>query len=953
MVGATVSHYRVLSTLGRGGMGIVYAAEDTKLHRKVALKFIEGSDPGSEARLVREAQAACTLDHPNIATVYEIGEWNGRPFIAMAYYEGQTLKDRIAAGPIPAADARRMAFEIASGLAAAHAAGIVHRDLKPGNILITDSGHVKILDFGLAKQLTAPETDTATQLTAAGTTLGTLAYMAPEQTAGAATNSAADIWSFGVVLYELLTRRRPFEGPTPAATLMAIVSGEPARIESLSPDVPPDLCEITRRALVKAPERRTITAAEIARALEPSAPAMPAAALRRWSGGTKVAVGAMVVAIAAATIWGYLQYSRIRWATDVAIPEARRLAGQADYFGAFVIARRARETVPNNADLAELWSDITRRVSVTSSPEGADISVAPVGGTAWIPLGRSPLNDIVIPLGSLRYKAEKPGLRTAEDLSVFFPPSLILSDDSSRPPGMVRAGAAPRGSQLYLFPGADPVAIEYPELWIDQTEVTNRAFKAFIDAGGYRRREFWTVPFVRGTTSLTWDQAMALLVDTTGRPGPATWEGGIYPSGQDDYPVRGVNWYEAAAYAAYAGKQLPTIVHWRSISGPQSLGDVIPRANLAGTGPHPAGPQAAPARSGTLDLIGNVKEWVANSGGGNLRFTMGGAWDEQPYMAWEPDARDAFERAANFGFRCARFDPGDRSPITLGGNYERPARDFTTETPVDDTIFDAYRRFYAYDHTAVKAAVRARDESAADWVLESVTFPAPYGGETVAARVYIPKRGTPPYQAVIFITGAAQFVLRTPGDMELRFAAPMVRAGRLVIAPVLKGAYERHTPEFNSDTTKSSTLWRDYVVAWHKDIARTIDYLQTRPDVDSERIGFMGYSRGAAMIPITLAQEPRIKTAALVIPGFYLARPAPEVDVFNFTPRVTQPILMLSGKFDSIFPERSQLPFFDTLGTSADRKRRVVYDTGHSLIPEMIKETLAWFDRYLGPVRAQ
>jgi dienelactone hydrolase len=272
---------------------------------------------------------------------------------------------------------------------------------------------------------------------------------------------------------------------------------------------------------------------------------------------------------------------------------------------------------------------------------------------------------------------------------------------------------------------------------------------------------------------------------------------------------------------------------------------------------------------------------------------------------------------------------------------------------VDDTIFDAYRRFYAYDHAVLKSTVRARDQSAADWILESVTFPAPYGGETIAARVYIPKRGMRPYQAVIFITGAAQFLLRSPGDTELRFIAPLVRAGRIVIAPVLKGAYERHTPGFDSDTSKSSTLWRDYVVAWHKDIARTIDYLQTRSDVDPERIGFMGYSRGAALIPITLAQETRIKTAALLIPGFYLARPAPEVDVFNFTPRVTQPVLMMSGKLDSIFPERSQLPFFDTLGTATDRKRRIVYDTGHSLIPEMIKETLAWFDRYLGPVREQ
>src|SRR5688572_2381404 len=199
MIGTTVAHYRIISLIGGGGMGTVYLADDTSLKRRVALKFLRADAQDSAegaARLLKEARAASVLDHPHIATIYEIGEYGGRPFIAMAHYDGETLEARLGRGQMPFGEIARIVAEMADALAAAHAAGIVHRDLKPSNVMLTGSGSVKVLDFGIAKVETA---ETATNLTAAGSTLGTAGYMSPEQAAGDMVDARSDVWSLGVV----------------------------------------------------------------------------------------------------------------------------------------------------------------------------------------------------------------------------------------------------------------------------------------------------------------------------------------------------------------------------------------------------------------------------------------------------------------------------------------------------------------------------------------------------------------------------------------------------------------------------------------------------------------------------------------------------------------------------------------------------------------------------------
>lgn len=415
-----------------------------------------------------------------------------------------------------------------------------------------------------------------------------------------------------------------------------------------------------------------------------------------------------------------------------------------------------------------------------------------------------------------------------------------------------------------LVPGLDHLPpIQLASFWIDRFEVSNKQFKKFVDAGGYRTRDFWRQDFVKDGRRMSWEEAVATFHDSTGRPGPAGWELGDYPQGQDEYPVTGVSWYEAAAYAEFAGKALPTLFHWSRAAAQSLSGSVVPLSNFKGRGPAPVGSHRGMHRFGTYDMAGNVKEWCWNLADSGKRYILGGAWDEPVYMFTDADARSPFIRDARFGFRCVKYIGDGPLPAAATAMLEFPSRDYSKETPASDEVFRAYARMYAYHKTDLKPTLEGIDESSQDWRREKVAFDAAYANERMSAYLYVPKGYTPPYQTVVYFPGSNALSQRaSEANLEHRGFDFLIKSGRAVMFPIYKGTYERGDGLL-SDYPNMSTTWRDHVVAWSKDLGRSIDYLDTRPDIARERLAYYGSSWGAQMGAILPAVEPRFRVSLL------------------------------------------------------------------------------------------
>ena len=479
--------------------------------------------------------------------------------------------------------------------------------------------------------------------------------------------------------------------------------------------------------------------------------------------------------------------------------------------------------------------------------------------------------------------------------------------------------------------------------------MTNRQFKQFVDAGGYQQQRYWTEPFVdeRGR-SLTLAEAMALFRDQTGRPGPASWELGGFPDGQADFPVTGVSWYEAAAYAAFAGKSLPTAFQWKGAVAQGTFAanftDMLDVSNFGLKGPVRIGTRDAINAYGAADMAGNVKEWCWNEAEGG-RMILGGGFDEPAYMYNDLDAQAPIRRLRSYGLRLAK--PLTPQPAESYARIERASRDYSRSKPLDDNAFAVLKNLYVYDPQPLDARVEGTEDGPA-WRKETVSFAAAYGGERIPAYLYLPTSATPPYQTVVYFPGGDAPFLPSSRNLRLFTVDFVIRSGRAVVFPVYKGTYERRV------STTGVNGFRDLMIARGKDFSRVLDYIATRPDLDKDRVGFYGLSLGAFAGQIFTAIDPRVKASVLLGGGLPLSPVPAEIDMINFVPRITVPTLMVNGRNDFSFPlKESQLPLFDHLTLPPARKRHALFEGGHlpGNLNDVIREILDWFDTYLGPLR--
>ncbi|MEJ2515915.1 MAG: SUMF1/EgtB/PvdO family nonheme iron enzyme [Gammaproteobacteria bacterium] len=680
------------------------------------------------------------------------------------------------------------------------------------------------------------------------------------------------------------------------------------------------------------------------------------AALRRPA--VALPLAAVLAAALAGLGWWALQ-ARERTQARAELVRLEEMVAERDLTGAWLLARKLEPVLGDDRELERLRLASTWPVSFRSEPPGAEIAFRGYmdDPDVWHPIGTTPIDAIRLPAQAPLFRAAAPGHVVVEGV----PPAsgsptspvhtFILWRAGEAPEGFVRI---PRGDlqPTALMPG-DPAPVELPPFWLGRHEVTNREFQAFVDSGGYRDPALWREPFERDGQPLEWADAIVDFVDATGRPGPSTWRLGAFPDGQGDHPVTGVSWYEAAAFARWAEAELPTLHHWIHAAAPSTnFSEILQRARFGGDGTVPVGSSHAVGPYGTHDMAGNAFEWTASADGEGRRYAAGGAWDEPGYTFLLPAALDPYDRGANRGLRLARYE-GAVPEVTRQPIAAQEGPDFANREPVGDEMFAAFESFYAYDPRPLDATVHSVDDASRHYRWERVSYDAAYGGERVLANLLLPKNVSPPYQVVIYFPGSNAETLDSSLTFhDLPFYEFILRSGRAVLYPVYKNMFERKIPGW----AWSPASRRDVLIQWSKDLGRSIDYVESREDLDSERIAFYGLSLGAVYGTVLTALERRLAAAVMLGGGVNSGALPPEADPLNFAPRVRLPTLMLTGRDDFIRPvETHQVPLFRLLGVPDEQKQLARFDGGHapSDMNAVIREALAWLDRWLGPVETQ
>jgi dienelactone hydrolase len=494
--------------------------------------------------------------------------------------------------------------------------------------------------------------------------------------------------------------------------------------------------------------------------------------------------------------------------------------------------------------------------------------------------------------------------------------------------------------------------VTLPPFDVDRYEVTNRQFKEFVDAGGYENPEYWAAL----TEKLPFSETVKMLVDKTGRTGPSTWEIGTYATGEADFPVGGVSWYEAMAYAKFRDASLPTISHWAHSSLPLYASLLAPLSNFNSTKSEAVGAIDVAGPMGTYGTFGNVREWVFNSWG-DRRWILGGGWSDPEYLSAFPFSLPPMDRSEINGLRLYHYNE------PFPDEYSNPSiasfNDYQKIRPVSDDTYAVIKDQYIDVGESLVPEQISKTELE-DWSHEIVRLNSDIAGEFFDLHIFLPKNANSKPQVVTYFPPISDFWVESDShqiDLSRRFLPldKIPRSGRALVWPVYYGSFERYSGIYQETPARHAQLQTELRVHWFSDLKRSLDYLETRSDMDSSKLAFLGYSYGASHALPLIALEERYDTAILVAGGLgnLGIDPMPQAaDPINFISRIKIPVMMVNGKGDFVFPmETSQIPLFELLGTPDDEKKKVEYEGDHYQIPAtaVTRDIVNWLDEKLGP----
>ncbi len=657
---AFAGHYEIERELGAGGMATVYLARDVKHDRSVAIKVLrpELAAALGPDRFPREIRIVAKLSHPHILPLYDSGEVDGFLYFVMPHVEGESLRAKLQReGQLPIQEIVRVLRDVVDGLAYAHSHGVVHRDIKPDNVMLSGR-HATVMDFGVAKAVSAAG---GQKLTTVGMALGTPTYMSPEQAMGEADlDHRTDIYAIGILAYEMLTGTPPFDGTTAQAVLSAQVMEKPADISQQRPGVPPALASLVMQCLEKKQADRWQSADEMLSQLEvlgtPSGGLTPtdtrpvsvmpshSASRRHWWIGS-------VTAALAITIFVVVQQSHVRSIRTLATElQAAADSGKLDE----IHTTLQRTGVSLSArGLEEVALMVSGTLDLETDPAGASVRLAralrPLDSIVeWIEVGSSPVRGLAVVAGEYiasfeldRHETVEIAVSVPQGDTVKLRRSLVNESWDASDMVLVERGHV-TGPQGQNFAG-----VEVSAFLMDRYEVSNEMFMRFVVDGGYRNSSLWPDSLVIDGQRTPRDVAVAGFADRTGLPGPRNWSGGTFPENHSLHPVTAVTWYEASAYAEWAGKALPTLEQWwRAALGDSDnpfpwgndLSTLDDRSNFSMIGTAPVNRHAfGISPYGAYDMAGNVREWL-QGGVPDVQYpAVGGSWQDPTYMFSTPN----------------------------------------------------------------------------------------------------------------------------------------------------------------------------------------------------------------------------------------------------------------------------------------------------------------------------